>query len=361
MGRVSIVKIYGMKESLHNSIELIGGLNSFFRTGDTVLIKPNLNDFVSFTSPDLVASFIELLFDNNIKDIFIAESTFGNAVMTEKHFKATGYLELAKRYNITIVNINKSRPVKIKVTQPVLLDTLKIGEEVEKTTKIVNFPVMKVHYATGVTLCMKNLKGLLSREEKIHFHEMGLEKSIVDLNNTIPVALNILDGSSCMESMGPKGGDVFNLNILVAGSSPAEVDYVALKIMGFNPADIIHLNSFIKHNRIDVNDILTCGEEIKDVYRPFKKAEMKMHCRNNFVIHNINACSACVNALLLSMKFLDKDISGKFDIYIGQKYVDAGELNKSIGFGNCCKKKNVAIKIKGCPPYPFLLKHSLSK
>ena len=108
MGKVSIVKTHsGVKEALHKSIELIGGIAVFVNKNDTVLIKPNLNDFESFTSPELVESLIELLFDHGIRNVFIAESTFGNEFITEKHFEKSGYYRIAEKFNIQLINLNK--------------------------------------------------------------------------------------------------------------------------------------------------------------------------------------------------------------------------------------------------------------
>jgi uncharacterized protein (DUF362 family) len=362
MGKISIVKIKrNIKDSLVRALELIGGVRAFLQADDIALLKPNLNDFESFTSPQVVSGLIEILFDFNIKNVFIAESTFGNEHVTANYFKKTGYTELAARYNIDLVNINKSRVIEKSVGRPLVLDTIRIGAEVGRATKIINLPVMKVHYATRVTLCLKNLKGLLAKEEKKHFHEIGLEKAIVDLNNTIPAALNIIDCTTCMESMGPKGGDVFNLNLLIAGANSGEVDAVGAEIMGFDVKEINHIHDYIVHNNIDLGGMEVVGNTIEEVRRPFKRVEMKDTIPANFTIHNINACSACANALLLSFKFMNNPPTGNHHIFLGPKCNIDDEMPNGIGFGNCCIKQNVAIKIKGCPPYPPLLAQELER
>jgi len=58
----------------------------------------------------------------------------------------------------------------------VVLEKLRIAREVYEADRITNLPNMKVHYATGITLALKNLKGLLVGNEKRHFHEVGLDK-----------------------------------------------------------------------------------------------------------------------------------------------------------------------------------------
>ncbi len=361
MGKVSITRINNnLKESLNYSLELIDGLKSILHKNDNILIKPNLNDFESFSSPEVIESLIQLLFDNNFKKVFIAESTFGNEQITEKHFQKNGYVDLAKKYNINLINLNKSGIKEIKVKKPLALEKIEIAKDVLEATKIINIPVMKVHYATGISLCIKNLKGFLSINEKRHFHEIGLNKAIIDLNSIIKTDLNIIDCTSCMERMGPKGGDVFNLNLLITGRNIGEVDYIGSKIMGYELNEIEHINQYIKLNNIDIEEIEVVGENLEKVIRPFKKIEMANIIPESIKIFNRNACSSCVNAFLLSLRFLEIYENQKLNIFMGSgNNKHSMNDNVSVAFGNCCDINNAEITVKGCPPYPLDLNKSI--
>ncbi len=361
MGCVSIVKTHvDLKQSLHNALDLLGGINTFVQKHDRVLLKPNLNDFECFTTPELTAALIELLFDNNIRNVHIGESTFGNERITNNHFIKTGYIDLAKKYNIDIINLNKSKAVPISVNNPLILQEINIAEDVLWATKIINLPVMKVHYATGVTLCLKNLKGLLARDEKRHFHEVALDKAIVDLNNSIKADLHIIDGITCMETMGPKGGDLLNLNLIIAGKNGGEVDYIGSKIMGYDLSEVPHLRYYLEANKINVNEIRVLGEKYEHVMHPFKKVNMEKLVPPFVTIYNRNACSSCANALLLSFRFLEKQLPDHLDVYLGTKHKIMKGPNIKVGFGNCCiKEYSFDRSVKGCPPYPFELKKIL--
>ncbi|MDD5584885.1 MAG: DUF362 domain-containing protein, partial [Candidatus Omnitrophica bacterium] len=297
------------------------------------------------------------------KKIIIAESTFGTARVTQNCFNATGYTALAQKYNIELLNLNKSAFIEVKVRDPLVLKSIKIAKEVFQVDRIINLPVMKVHYATGVTLALKNLKGLLAGREKRHFHEVGLARAIADLNSVIKPALNIVDGISCMERMGPRGGDIVNLNLIIAGEHAVEVDYVAATIMGFAIREVKHLQYYIGHNDIDIGAIELFGERIADVKYNFKKVVMENIVPRQFAVHETNACCACMNAFLLSCQFLEKKPSRKTHIYMGAKIPEPGAARGSrVAFGNCCLKAFcTGIAIPGCPPYPFALKAALEK
>ncbi|MDQ5987936.1 MAG: hypothetical protein CSYNP_03684 [Syntrophus sp. SKADARSKE-3] len=364
MARVSIVRTnVGMKPALAQAIDLIGGMGEYVRRTDAVMLKPNINGTEGITNVDLMEALIRMLTDFGVEKIIIAESTFGNDRMTDMFFAKTGYADLASRYDIPLINLNRSEAVDVKVKNPLVMESIRITKEVFEVDCIINVPVMKVHYATGITLALKNLKGLLVREEKRRFHETGLDKAIVDLNSLIKAALNIIDCSQCMERMGPRGGDMVDLNLLIAGEDRAETDYTGCLVMRHTLDEVKHLQLYIEHNGIDLSRLEILGERIEDVSYPFKKAKMNSATPKGFFVHNVDACSSCMNALLLSFMIYGKDAPHETHVYLGTKRDDAPLPDACrLAFGNCCdRNENYGLRIKGCPPYPFDLKNKLEQ
>jgi len=365
MGKVSIVRTdKGITPALVRALDLIGGLGAFVRPRDVIMLKPNINGTEGLTSLELVGSLIVLLKDMGAKKIFIAESTFGNEKMTDMFFAKSGYADLASRHGISLMNLNRSQVVEVPVKKPHIMKTLKIAREVFAADRIINIPVMKVHYAAGITLALKNLKGLLVLGEKRHFHEAGLDKAIVDLNNTLRPDLNIVDATRCMERMGPRGGDPVDLDLIIAGAASAEVDYVGSRIMEHTLDDVKHLKLFIKDNGIDLSRIETVGEAVDAVKYPFRKATLSATVPPGCTVHESDACSSCMNALFLSFEIMGKDIPPKMHFFLGTRTgripADSG---CRIAFGNCCHEKGRSydVVVKGCPPYPFDLKEKLTQ
>lgn len=364
MGKVSVVRTgEGIAPALIKALDLIGGIGAFVQPRDIVMLKPNINGTEGLTQVELVESLVRLLLDFDVKKIFITESSFGNERMTDIFFHKSGYTELAKKYSVTLLNLNRSQALDVTVKRPHILKTLKIAREVFEADRLINIPVMKVHYATGITLALKNLKGLLVLGEKRHFHEVGLDKAIVDLNNTVKPDLNVIDGICCMERMGPRGGDPVDLNLLIAGASSVETDYVGSQIMEHTLDDVKHLQLFIEDNGIDLSQIEVVGERIEDVKYPFKKARMSAVIPLGFSVYNIDACSSCMSALFLSFEILGKETPGDRHVFLGRK-TDPNTVGAGykIAFGNCCDKSGpYDMIIKGCPPYPFDLKDRLAE
>lgn len=358
MGRVSIVRTnQGIGESVSRAIDLIGGLEQYIGKSDRVLLKPNLNGADVYTNKELVGKLIEMLLDLGVSRVFIAESTFGNAGITNMYFDKTGYRDLAARYGVDLINLNESEAVEVEVANPLVLDKIRIAKEVCEADKIINIPSIKVHYATGVSLALKNLKGFLVGDEKRHFHETGLNKAIIDLNNTVKVHLNIIDGITCMERMGPHGGDAVDLNLLIAGGNCAEVDHVGCRVMGYDISEVKHLEEYIEMNNIDLSKVEIVGENIEDVIQPLEKVSMEDLIPAEFNVHDTNACCTCMNAFLISCRLLKGKPNQPVDVYLGSNTKDdITSNNVKVAFGNCCAKNLKDHKsIRGCPPYPFTL------
>jgi uncharacterized protein (DUF362 family) len=349
---------------LIDALDLIGGLGRYVGINDKVLLKPNLNGEEGFTSRKLVEALLQLLSDFRVRKVLIAESTYGDERATDIFFDKTGYRELARRHGVDLINLNRSKPVEVKVENPLVMKTLRIAREALDADAIINLPNMKVHYATGITLALKNMKGVLAGREKRRFHEAGLDDAIVDLNNTVKPRLHIVDAIRCMERMGPRGGDFVDLGLILAGASAWEVDWVGASIMGYAASEVKHLARYMEVNRMDPGGIEVVGEKPEAVRRPFKKVFMDNAVPGAFTIHDCGACSACMNAFLLSCQLLDGDPQEAYDVYIGGAETGdaSGRRGIQLAFGNCGSRGGAFEEIlKGCPPYPYALREYVDR
>lgn len=144
---------------------------------------------------------------------------------------------------------------------------------------IVSMPKMKTHHWVGVTLSMKNLFGLMPGVfygwPKNLFHIYGIEKSIIDINATMPSQLAIVDGIVGMEGDGPIMGDAKNAGLIVMGTNSAAVDATCARAMGVDPEKIGYLMMAAqrKLGPIDEELIEQRGEQISKVRTDFRLLE----------------------------------------------------------------------------------------
>jgi hypothetical protein len=166
-----------------------------------------------------------------------------------------------------------------------------------------------------------------------------------------------------MERMGPRGGDLVHLGLIIAGGSSAEVDYVGSLLMGYSLSEVKHLEQYIKVNKLDLSKVEVVGERLEDVSYPFKKVNLEQVLPDELQVHTKGSCSACENAFLLSCQLLEKVPSQPVDVYIGKWLEECVTTTyRTIGFGSCCPG-NLGLEkiIKGCPPYPFALRDYLQR
>ena len=115
---VSVVENVDVDCAVQEAINLIGGIETFVRPHDKVIIKPNLvlarpSDSGLTTDPRVVQAIIELCINMNPSDLTIAEGSGG--VNTKIAFKKCGYSELARKYDVKLVDINESQNTIVNV------------------------------------------------------------------------------------------------------------------------------------------------------------------------------------------------------------------------------------------------------
>ena len=103
------------------------------------------------------------------------------------------------------------------------LKSIKVAKAILNADKIINLPTAKSHSATGVSLGIKNLMGLIWSRDFLH--RVNLNKAIAELATVIKPNLTIVDATRALTSGGPGGpGKTVILNTVIAGTDPVAVD-----------------------------------------------------------------------------------------------------------------------------------------
>jgi len=122
-----------------------------------IFIKPNVvigtGDYSIITSPAVVEALIRYF--SGYKIIIGERSAVG--VDTFGALERSGYLALAQRYGVEIVDLSQVARVKVEWERGVLALPQLLFEN-----NYINVAKLKTHFLTTVSLCAKNQKGLLS-------------------------------------------------------------------------------------------------------------------------------------------------------------------------------------------------------
>jgi len=258
-------------KNLNDILNKLGGLEKFVKKGQKVFIKPNLccprkPETGAVTNPKIIEQLI-LLLKPITKNIEIGDSSFSEFKGFEA-MKASGIYKVAIKHNIKPVNLTAAKKVKkgpFIISKPIL-----------DADVIINVPVMKTHELAGVTLSIKNMMGIVPGYLKTKMHKEGLVKRIIELNQIVKPALNIVDATIGMEGRGPVNGTPKNLGLIIAGDNQVAVDSVCCKIMGIDPKMISHIKLAEKQGLGSAKNINILGWKQKYI----NKFELPVTYRN---------------------------------------------------------------------------------
>ena len=217
-----------------------------------VVIKPNLVEF-SIKRPintdvRLVKALVRFLQELGAREVIIAEGS-GHQRDTEAVWKKAGYFDLKNEFGIPLIDLNYDdlQIVKTVSYEDSLIKNLYLPKTILSADLIISVPKMKTHHWVGVTLSLKNMIGVVPGIKygwpKNIIHWNGIEKSIVEINATIPTHYTIVDGVLGMEGDGPIMGSTKKVGALVMGNNALSVDAISASIMGLEPNKISYFQT----------------------------------------------------------------------------------------------------------------------
>jgi uncharacterized protein (DUF362 family) len=284
---VSIVKVDEVSNAVEKAVELTGSLE--VNEGDVVVIKPNAKNpsppgYGIITDPRVVEAMIRLSFQRGAKKVKIAEGAAypTGAYNTFAAFDAIGITEIAKRWDVELVDLNSYNSIDVDVTSGLVLDWVRVGKSVIDADVVINVPVLKTHKSTLLSACVKNIGvGCATREEKKRLHRLGIDEGLVDVYSVVPTKYHVVDGIVALEGDGPNlpPGKSKPLGLLIAGKDGVAVDAVCAKIMGFDPLEVKHLRLARQRGLgvMDLEEIVVKGEKLEDVVVDFKRPSTFIH------------------------------------------------------------------------------------
>jgi len=292
-------------QMVRRAVDLAGGLNSIIKTGDTVLIKPNImspdsSGSCRVTDVRVVKALVYLVdeIDHGHIKIIVGEGSPVPFTYFEKNsgttatpwvqlFDVPGYQllkteALAAGIDFCISNLNGNDPLNPWPE----LDSVNIAgggyaqpqgghyyvhRDVTHASVYIAVPIIKIHQQTGFTCALKDQIGLAAstrygfvkmngvRQENyyhklIHYHELPYnwqDKEIVDLSIIAKIKFCLVDAIDCLEI---KNAPVYTsdhinthitnrvkMNTIIAGYDPVAVDNVCCRVIGLNPDDIEYI------------------------------------------------------------------------------------------------------------------------
>jgi len=340
--------------------QLVGKTSAMdrLRPDDKVMIKPNLlvsrQNWVGInTDPRIIEALVKSLKDRGMSRITVGDGS-GMGYSATKAFEYCGYKEMASRYGLRLVDLERDEFVKKPVRIEGPFKSLEVARTVLECDFFINVPLMKAHNETLITCSLKNLKGTLPRSMKTAFHGVNLHKAIAQLNSVLLPHLIIVDGLQG-DLHSESGHDPVVMDRMILGTNPVEVDSVVADTLGYRPRDIRHI-AYSADAGLGTCDLKKI--RVQSLNRPseIKRFSPPTHYSKKFPcsISAEGACCTCMGNFIFALERLNEKglLSDRLSFLIGQN-LKIPEQKKAftVAVGQCASKQDAAdLCINECPP-----------
>jgi len=274
-----------VRKAIEACLAPLGGLESVVSGGDRVLVKLNLLSAKSpeaavTTHPAIVKATVELVQELGAIPV-LGDSPGGGS--TAASYKAllekTGIQAVIDKTGCEIVRFDEAKrevaPAKAKTFKK-----LTLAKAVTEADVIIRLPKLKTHTLTYYTGAVKLLYGYIPGLFKTEYHlhtanDINLFADLLlDIHETYPPALTLMDAIVGMEGAGPSNGKPRKIGLVLSSKSCTALDYVAVTIAGFDPMSVptVRLAQERRVGPARLEDVRIYGERVQPlVVEDFEK------------------------------------------------------------------------------------------
>ncbi len=259
-------------------LEPLGGMKSFVRPGQRVLLKPNLIsgfavERAATTHPAVVRAAIILVQEAGGRAAVGDSPGMGSLPRVAR---ACGLTPVLEETGAELVDF--SAPHEFDRPENLIAPKLTLTDALLSADVLISLPKLKTHSQMTFTGALKNQYGLIPGALKGQWHfrlqqPEWLAALILDINRTARPALAIMDAITAMEGPGPTSGTPRSVGALLAGRDLAAVDAIACQLINLNPARVPLLVAAQKQafGQTDPAAIPLAGDD----WRPLRVADFK--------------------------------------------------------------------------------------
>jgi len=245
----------------NKGIEALGGMKTFVKKGQKVVVKPNIGWDVSperagNTHPRLISRIIKHCLDAGAKEVYVVDHTCDE---WQRCYSNSGIERAAKDAGAKVVpGHSESYYHDVKIPGGKSLTSAKEHEVILNADVFINVPILKNHSGANLTIAMKNLMGNVW--DRRYWHRTDLHQCIADFATFRKPDLNIVDAYYVMKSNGPRGisvEDVVTMKAQLISTDIVAVDTAAAKLFGMKPEDVRHIQiaAEMKVGRMDLDKL----------------------------------------------------------------------------------------------------------
>lgn len=229
-------------ELTRRAVEALGGMQRFVKTGNDVIIKPNIcTDYHTFefavtTNPEVVAELVRQCLAAGARRVRVMDAPFGGS--PESAYRKSGIADAVTAAGGQMEVMNSAKYAETPIPQGVDIKKWWVYQEVLNADVLINVPIAKHHSAAGLTLGCKNLMGTLQRRDLIH---ENLHQRIADITSLVRPDLTVVDAYRILTRNGPTSGNLNDVKLtktIIASQDIVAADAYACTLFGKTADDI---------------------------------------------------------------------------------------------------------------------------
>ena len=238
------------EDMVRKAVEALGGMKRFVKTGDQVIVKPNIcvayhgYKYAATTNPWVVGAVVKLALEAGAKRVRVLDFPFGGTA--EQAYAVSGIKDEVNKAGGKMVVMSNVKYVDTSIPQGKSIKSARIYDDVLNADVLINVPIAKHHELARLTLGMKNLMGVIYNRPMMH---ADLGQRLADLNSRVISSLVIVDAVRMLMNHGPSGGnlnDVKKADTIIASPDVVAADSYAATLFGLKPNDL----SYVKKGEI---------------------------------------------------------------------------------------------------------------
>ena len=217
---------------LPGQIDAFGGVS-----GKRIMLKPNLlawrrADDIACVHPKLIVETARFFLDAGAKEVALLENP---AVQTAPAIiRSMGIDEELKKLGVHVANFSDYK--RLPLPPEVKFHNIELAAEFLEYDAVADIAKAKTHAMMILTLCVKNLFGLVKGCDRMGWHlAVGRDFAkfadmLLDIYLSVRPRFNILDAVTCMEGNGPGSGTPVHRGFLAGSSDSLALDASAAAI-----------------------------------------------------------------------------------------------------------------------------------
>lgn len=229
---------------VEETLNALGGIGKFIKTGDKVVVKPNIGwdrtpELGANTHPDVVTAVIEHCLEAGAAQIQVFDNTCNDPRRCYVNSGIQAAVEGLGDSRVRIEHMDRRVYQEVAIQKGKELRRWQFYRPAIEADRFINIPVAKHHSLSRLTLGMKNIMGVIGGNRGALHRRIG--DAVTDINLVVHSDLTIIDATRILLRNGPQGGnkrDVEWRNTLIASHDIVAADSVAAALFGLQPEDI---------------------------------------------------------------------------------------------------------------------------